>query len=312
MRRMSSDVCTWDSESGRPLLRLLDDLRHGLAADNAVPIIALAMLDHMLKFAQDDQTKHLWTLLMLGCWSVACKVCYDEAVFAIDIVNAWNESGVRPSNATVKDVEDAEYVVAKMFHWASLERSVVSFRSGMLRVIMQEPDEMGHVCRTQAALKVLIVDDDSFHVFAHSIAVRHACPDADTRVASSFDEATDALASNEWIPDVILVDLVMPDLEGGGASQDTHAGVSLAKQMRSQNTRMLSDLFNSNITINPWDEYGFHPSDALIVGLTALDFTENTRQDMCKECSFDAMCQKPLTAHKARAVMGMAWAAQVL
>ena len=130
---------------------------------------------------------------------------------------------------TVQEVENAEYVVARMFHWVNLERSVVSFRSGMLQVIMQEPTEINRVCRTRAALKVLIIDDDPFHVFAHRVAVTHACPEAVIRDASSFSEAIDALASNNWVPDVILVDLIMPGSETDPGGTAIHTGVSQLK-----------------------------------------------------------------------------------
>ena len=93
MRRLSASIRQWDDETQGALRAFLDDVRRGLMADNAVSVIAVAMLQDMLSNANNAAVDEFWTVLVLGCWSVACKVCYDEAVFAIDVVNAWNGSG---------------------------------------------------------------------------------------------------------------------------------------------------------------------------------------------------------------------------
>jgi CheY-like chemotaxis protein len=321
IRRLSEYMDRWDCDTENALVRLLEDLRSGLAADNVVAIVALVLLQDMIQIAlQTTPMQDVWVVLMLGCWSVACKLCYDEPVHSRDIVDAWNNSCARPVNVTAQDVHEAEYFVVRSFHWNSIKPSTVSFRSGILRVLIQQPRHMSQICRTQSALRVLIIDDCKFHVLAHRIAVCNACSNADVKEAASYAEAIQSTLYAEWIPDVILIDLVMPHAglygggsQHGGAIGDEHTmdtGVLLAHEIRSHNTQMLLDVFNGRISINPWSERNFNPSDVLIVGLSVLEFSEPQQNALCADGAFDAMCTKPFTAPKARAILGMAWRAQ--
>ena len=66
----------------------------------------------------------------------------------------------------------------------------------------------------QQAIKVLIIDDDEDDRFFIQQAFKRDSPDTQVYVAAGGQQALDLLASVQALPDVILLDLNMPTMNG--------------------------------------------------------------------------------------------------
>ena len=64
--------------------------------------------------------------------------------------------------------------------------------------------------------KVLLVDDDVAANFLNKMKLNNADPDCEVATANDGREALDYLAATDGCPDVILLDLNMPGMDGFG------------------------------------------------------------------------------------------------
>ena len=109
-------------------------------------------------------------------------------------------------------------------------------------------------------LKILHVDDepDIREVAALALSID---PDMDIRSASSGLDALDVLGGEGWTPDVILLDVMMPELDGPGTLQRLRAlpahrqtpVIFMTARAQAQEQQRFIDLGAVAVIIKPFD-----------------------------------------------------------
>jgi CheY-like chemotaxis protein len=229
--------------------------------------------------------------MVAASWSVALKLIYDESTYLIDVFSVWNEVVGLASELTYVKLVAAErqillFAAKSSFFYSSISQHIQSFRSALLRTLLEEHNTTPALECVKDALRVVIIDDCPLTRQIHEIFVTTAAPNAAVRLAANYSEALELYS--DFRPHVILIDLNLNDAMG-------YNGYKLCSILHTQeNTSMLNHREGH-------DTKDGDIAPALVVAVTGCSFDETM------SCNFDAVWTKPLTLHAAKCILGHAW-----